>query len=157
MKVVVSVIVIKDKKILMVQEAHEACRGQWNFPAGHLDEGENIFDAAIREAKEETGYDVELKDFVTLQNLLLTNLENTKLRHLFHVVFTAEVKGGKIAYDKNEIMDVQWLDIDKVLAMNSDELRSCEARKESIKAVLADRVFPLDVVKNFEYVEKLKS
>lgn len=58
-KVVVGVVVEKDGKYLLVQEAKASCRGKWNLPAGHLDPGETIIDGAKREAKEETGSIVE--------------------------------------------------------------------------------------------------
>ena len=47
-----------DKKFLLVQEAKPAVYGKWNTPAGHVDEGETLEEAALRETKEETGYDV---------------------------------------------------------------------------------------------------
>lgn len=47
MKVISGCIIEKDNKILMVQEGLEHCYGQWNYPAGHVDEFEKITDAAI--------------------------------------------------------------------------------------------------------------
>jgi 8-oxo-dGTP pyrophosphatase MutT (NUDIX family) len=44
----------------MVQEAKSAVRGLWNWPAGHLEEDETFQQAAIREVREETGFDVEI-------------------------------------------------------------------------------------------------
>lgn len=61
MKVIAGCVVEKDNKILMLQEGLDFCYGQWNYPAGHVDEFENITEAAIREVKEETGLDVKLK------------------------------------------------------------------------------------------------
>ena len=61
MKVIAGCVVEKNNKILMVQEGLDFCYGQWNYPAGHVDEFENITEAAIREVKEETGLDVKLK------------------------------------------------------------------------------------------------
>ena len=57
--VIVGCVIEKDGKYLLVQEAQEKCYGKWNLPAGHLDPNETIIDAAKREAKEETGCDVE--------------------------------------------------------------------------------------------------
>jgi len=45
------------KKFLLVSEF--ACEGWW-LPAGRLDRGESFKEAAVREAKEESGMDVEL-------------------------------------------------------------------------------------------------
>lgn len=50
----------------MLNEKNElllvSLRGEsiWNFPKGHIDHGEEIRDAAIREVTEETGYAVEI-------------------------------------------------------------------------------------------------
>lgn len=60
MVVIAGCVIVKDNKILMVKEAKKKCYGQWNFPAGHVDEHELITEAAIREAYEETGCKVKL-------------------------------------------------------------------------------------------------
>ena len=44
------------KRMLMVREAQPACYGLWNQPAGHVDAGESLTEALVREVKEETGY-----------------------------------------------------------------------------------------------------
>ena len=109
MNVIVNVIVKQDNKCLMVQENWVNVKGMWNFPAGHLDEGENIFAGAIREAKEETGYDVELTGLVNIQNVLYNN------RHVILIMFEAKIIGGEINFDTNEIMNVEFVDIDKLI------------------------------------------
>ncbi len=103
MKVIAGCVVEKDNKILMVQEGLDFCYGQWNFPAGHVDEFENITDAAIREVKEETGLEVKLKGILPICE--------TELRNETHIIirFVAEVIGGEIKFDSNEILDVKWL------------------------------------------------
>ena len=42
MVVIAGCIVRKGNKILMVKEAKKKCYGQWNYPAGHMEEGEKI-------------------------------------------------------------------------------------------------------------------
>ena len=58
--VVAGVVVEKDSKYLLVQEKKELVYGLWNLPAGKVDEGETVEEAAVREAKEEVGYKVRL-------------------------------------------------------------------------------------------------
>lgn len=38
----------------------EIIDGKWNFPGGHLEKKESVFEGACREALEETGYKVSL-------------------------------------------------------------------------------------------------
>lgn len=42
------------KKVLLVKRKNEPFLGQWVFPGGFVDEGENLETAAIRELEEET-------------------------------------------------------------------------------------------------------
>src|SRR5512142_2766323 len=52
----VHVILRRAGKILLLRRAGNVyASGQLCLPSGHLEEGENILEAAIREAKEETG------------------------------------------------------------------------------------------------------
>ena len=60
MDVIAGCVVVKDNKILLVQEGLENCYGQWNLPAGRVDNFEKITDGAIRETLEETGLKVKL-------------------------------------------------------------------------------------------------
>ncbi len=145
MKVIVNVVVKQDNKVLMVQENFGDVKGMWNFPAGHLDEGEDIFAGAIREAKEETGYDVELTGFVQLQNTLFDN------RHIIHVVFTANIIGGEINFDKNEIMNAKFVDIDRCISMSDKELRGGDGRRETLTKVKNGEILPLSIVSNFDF------
>ena len=54
-----SVYILSEKGILLI---HHRKLGKWTPPGGHVEKGELSHIAAIREAKEETGLDVELID-----------------------------------------------------------------------------------------------
>jgi 8-oxo-dGTP diphosphatase len=57
---VVAAIVVEDSKILACRRAsHKAAAGQWEFPGGKVDPGEDSHAALIREIKEELGLDCE--------------------------------------------------------------------------------------------------
>lgn len=63
--VTVAVVVPRDGRLLLVEER---VRGRLvlNQPAGHLEAGESLPDAARRETREETGWDVQLTALVGL-------------------------------------------------------------------------------------------
>ena len=47
MVIISGCLIVRDNKVLMVKEAQKKCYGQWNFPAGHVDELEKIKDVPI--------------------------------------------------------------------------------------------------------------
>jgi NADH pyrophosphatase NudC (nudix superfamily) len=114
---VAGVVVKKDGKFLLIQEnrphnpkVHET----WNLPAGKVDEGDSLESAAIREAKEESGFDVEIIRKVG------TYQENVSVpvKHAFE----AKIIGGEINFPKDEILDARWFTLEEVRAMK-DKLR----------------------------------
>jgi ADP-ribose pyrophosphatase YjhB (NUDIX family) len=145
MKVIAGCVVEKDNKILMVQEGLDFCYGQWNYPAGHVDEFENITDAAIREVKEETGLDVKLVGLLPICE--------TKLKNETHVIirFVAEVIGGEINFDSKEIIDVKWIDIDTIKNMTEKELRNYEVGKNIIKDYVEKKIYPIDIFSDKQF------
>ena len=58
--VVAGVVLVKDGKYLLVQEKQPACYGKWNLPAGKVEAGDSIEETAIKKAREESGFEVEL-------------------------------------------------------------------------------------------------
>jgi 8-oxo-dGTP pyrophosphatase MutT (NUDIX family) len=61
--VTVACVVARGDRYLMVEEEVDG-RLAYNQPAGHLDDGESLAAAAVRETLEETGWTVELDDFI---------------------------------------------------------------------------------------------
>jgi 8-oxo-dGTP diphosphatase len=60
----VDVIIIIDNRIVLIQRRNPPYKGQWALPGGFVEVGETVETAAVREAHEETGLDVELKGLV---------------------------------------------------------------------------------------------
>ena len=60
----VDIIILVEGKLVLIQRMNPPYQGQWALPGGFVDVGETVEDAATREAKEETGLDVELKELV---------------------------------------------------------------------------------------------
>jgi 8-oxo-dGTP diphosphatase len=116
-EVIAAVVIIQHGKLLLVQEKQPRVFGKWNFPAGHVDVGETIEEAAVREAKEETGYIVELDQAL---DTIHESIEHPVLH-----AFAAHIVGGEIQFPKDEILAVEWFALDRVRRMAA-ELRSAK-------------------------------
>ncbi|KKQ79681.1 MAG: Nudix hydrolase 1, partial [Parcubacteria group bacterium GW2011_GWC2_38_7] len=57
-KVGLGVIIIRDNKVLLGLRQGSHGAGEWAYPGGKVEFGETIFEAAIRETKEEAGIDI---------------------------------------------------------------------------------------------------
>lgn len=130
----------ENNEILMVQEAEEKIRGLYNIPAGKLDNGESIFEGAIRETKEETGFDVKLDSILCIQYL-----EN---KSILKIVFNASIVSGDVCFDKSEIMDIKWLSFDKLEKLSKEELRSYDSNINIIKCARENKNYSLDIINN---------
>lgn len=95
------------------------------MPAGHVDKGETAEQAAVREAKEETGFDVELDGLIDIF------IDGDKLRHAFR----AHIVGGELDPRESEILDVKWLSFEDINVLNADGKIRAPWIYEAIKAV----------------------
>lgn len=78
-KVIVSGLVEKDGKVLLVKEILESKLPYWIVPGGKVEFGESLVDAVKREIKEETNLDVEVVK-------LLDFKEHVNLKYDYHTV-----------------------------------------------------------------------
>jgi ADP-ribose pyrophosphatase YjhB (NUDIX family) len=142
-KVIVGVVIEKNGKYLLVQEAKESCRGKWNLPAGHLDPGETMADGAKREAKEETGCEVELTGVCQIGSRVKEN------EVFASVIFTTKLMREEIEFDSAEILDVKWFSYEEILVMRS-KIRNEGLLIGAIENARNGVVAPMEIVGQFE-------
>lgn len=80
--VVVAAIVERDGRFLLVEEEADG-RHVFNQPAGHLDEGESLVNAVVRETWEETAWRVEPTALIGVYRWPKPNSDITFLRFCF--------------------------------------------------------------------------
>ena len=73
-KSAVHIILINDNKILLQKrKGSKLWPGYYALPAGHIDEGETQYDALVREAKEELGFEINPNDIINNYVVLRRN------------------------------------------------------------------------------------
>lgn len=147
MIVIAGCLIVKNDKVLMVKEAKKKCYGQWNFPAGHVEEGELISDAAIREVYEETGCKVKLAGV-----LPICSVEGDDGEIRLMVRFIADMIEEDIKFDTEEILDVKWLKLEDVKNMSKKELRGYDTSIQFIKDYEENKIYSMDVFNNTKYL-----
>ncbi len=101
----ISILIKRDGKVLLIKRLNRTWHGMWCIPGGHVDEGETLREAAVREGIEEVG-GVDIKEGpepvfehdVPEGETILTE----KHRHLcnnFIGIIDGEVKTGSDAGD----------------------------------------------------------
>lgn len=127
------------RKYLLIQEAKEDIHGKWNLPAGQLDPGETVSEAARREIYEECGFKVELTGVCQIGSWKLVN------NIAIGIIFSTKIVGGEINFNPDEIMDAKWFTYDEILAMRS-ELRSADFLIGAIDNLRNRKIAPMDLI-----------
>ena len=129
---------IKDGKILMVEEM-ERGRLVLNQPAGHVEVGEALKHAALRETLEETGYQVELESVLGI-SLLRAKNGTTYYRVSFLASCPDQIPSTEIDPDIDRAL---WMTPESVL--EQPNLRS-DLVALDIKRFLDGERYPLEMI-----------
>lgn len=139
--VTVASVVERAGAFLMVEEDRGGPETLFNQPAGHLEPGERIRDAALREVREETAWQVALPDYLGLY--VYTSPDGLT----FH---SHGFSGMALAYLGSEIdpaiRAVHWLPLEEIEALErAGRLRSPLVLRR-IRDTLAGRFYPMDAI-----------
>ncbi len=104
----------EDGRILMTQRQDN---GEWFFPAGYTDLGENVAYTAVRETAEETGVDIQV-------DRLLAVYSHSQFKHTYAngdqvknvgALFLAHPVGGQARPQLSEVSEIGWFTQEEVL------------------------------------------
>ncbi|MFD1885499.1 NUDIX hydrolase [Paenibacillus wenxiniae] len=116
-------------KVLAVRNIDPA-GDRWSLPGGAVEDNESLEQAAIREAKEETGLDIRVHGIVAIQERVFLE----KQEHMLFMTFKGEIVGGQQERVRaDEIAEIAWLDIEqaeRLMPYYEDGLRGFIAGKE---------------------------
>ncbi|KTD74579.1 NUDIX hydrolase [Legionella tucsonensis] len=113
-KVDVRAFILKDNKILLVKERSDAL---WTLPGGWAETNESASESVIREAKEETGFDVSVIRLLALWDKQ-KHEHPLQWPHTYKCFFHCEIMSGT-AKENLEISEIDFFDLANLPALST--------------------------------------
>ena len=131
-KLAVDILITNDNgEIALIKRKFEPFKGMYALPGGFVDYGETVENAAVREAKEETGLDVELQGMLGIYD----ELGRDPRGHIISIVFIAKQTGGKIIKSSDETEEGGFKSLEEIesIELGSDHNQMIKDYKKSEK------------------------
>jgi 8-oxo-dGTP diphosphatase len=103
----VGAIIIEEARVVLVKRAHPPLQARWSIPGGVLEVGELVREAAIREAREETGLTVDPGKLLGVYDRVLRDPDGRVQYHYVLIDFLCRRVAGDIAA-ASDAAEVQW-------------------------------------------------
>jgi ADP-ribose pyrophosphatase YjhB (NUDIX family) len=152
--IVVGAFIVRDGKLLLIQENHYPDAGKWNLPAGKLNVGESPMDAARREAFEEAGIAFTPTALLGIHSVHRKDVpDELRELHIMRIVFVGDSLGdvslehGEMEGGVTEIADSKWLLLEEVLALDNAQLRYHDI-KDLVRRYQQGITYPLEAIEH---------
>jgi 8-oxo-dGTP diphosphatase len=104
-------VLLADKRILLVNHRKHG-RSYWVLPGGHVNFGEPLRDALVREMKEELSLDVTVGPLLLVHEFLAEDI------HVVNHTFRVETSSAEFRVKPNKVLkDARWIPLDELDAV----------------------------------------
>jgi 8-oxo-dGTP diphosphatase len=102
-------------EIVLIRRGSEPRLGEWSIPGGRLEWGESLQDALLREVREETSLDVEIKGLIDVVDFVARDEAGMIQRHYVLIDFASRHLSGELraASDAAEARWVPYAEINE--------------------------------------------
>lgn len=110
--VAVHLFLMKDNKILLLKRFNTGYEdGNYSVIAGHIDGGEDVYTAMIREAKEEADIDISTENLDIVQVMHRKKMSEERIDYFFKCV---EWSGKIEIMEPDKCDELKWIEIDNL-------------------------------------------
>lgn len=115
--VAVAALAVRDGKVLLIKRRYPPSRGKWSLPGGHVELGERLTDAVLRELKEETGMDGVVKRFLAPVEYIEAAEGKVKF-HFVILVYLVELTSGGPPQASDDAEDAALVTLEEAFKMD---------------------------------------
>jgi NAD+ diphosphatase len=123
----VSVIPIKDNKILLSIRKIEPYKGEVDIIGGFIIPGETVEEAGIRECKEETNLDIKIRDLIGIYPDVYAEDDKPTI----NIQYTAEIIDGEISAS-DDVEKLIWVEINDIPNLKFEGFENTKRTLEEI-------------------------
>ncbi|WP_175640364.1 NUDIX domain-containing protein [Metabacillus schmidteae] len=108
----VAVLIFNENYQVLLQKRADV--GLWGIPSGHIEIGETVSEAAIREVKEETNLDIRINKLIGVYSdphSQVFSYPNGQVVHFITTCFLAEIIGGELICNLEESIEMKFFDV----------------------------------------------
>ena len=116
----VGAVIIADARLVLVKRAHPPLQAEWSIPGGVLEVGELMRQAAVREAREETGLTVEPGELLGVYDRIVRDADERVQYHYVLIDFLCRRVAGDLAA-ASDAAEVRWFRQQELAALNLAE------------------------------------
>lgn len=113
----IAVIIMDEQNRVLLQKRADV--GKWGIPSGHVEPGETVAGAAVREVREETGLTIVLNRMIGIYSdprSQVFHYPDGRIVHFVTICFQADVVGGRLSPDNPETLELRYFPIDRLPA-----------------------------------------
>ena len=115
-------LIVDDQERVLLARWNEGSEPQWTMPGGGVELDETPAEGAVRELREETGYDVDLLQVLGVDTFLVPAEDRIEppgrpLKSV-RVVYEARIVGGELRHEENGTTDeARWVPLSEVSSL----------------------------------------
>jgi len=98
---------------VLIRRGKEPRKDQWSIPGGHLEWGESLHEALLREVHEETGLSVELVGLIDTVDLITEDGSGNVTRHYVLIDFAVRAIGGDLRAG-SDAAEARWVPFSQI-------------------------------------------